>query len=194
MKYKLKNRQINAAGFTLVEVIVVIAVIGILSAIAIPNFLKWVPGIRLKGAARDLYGNMQATKMVAVKTNKNTAITFDPANQRYLICNNWDTGTTACTVPQQIVDLGSLPNGIGFGHGNATKQANSAGSAFTALSPDDSVSYTSPTNIVVFNPQGGCNNAGYVYLDHETATTTYVVGSLITGAIKLKRWNGSIWQ
>lgn len=190
MKGELNKRLCMAPGFTIIEVVIVVTIIGILSAIATPVFLKWLPGIRLKGAARDLFGDMQATRMVAVKNNKNTAITFDPGNDRYLICNNWDKSTNSCNVPTRTVDLSSLKSGIGFGHGNATKEIDDPAS--TSI-PDD-VTYTSPDNIVVFTRQGGVESAGYVYLDHEEGTTTYVVGGLISGAIKVKRWGGGSWQ
>lgn len=63
-------------GFTLVEVIIAVAMIGILSAIAIPNIITWIPNYKLKSAARDLYSNMQKAKLTAVKRNINCAITF----------------------------------------------------------------------------------------------------------------------
>ncbi len=66
----------NSKGFTLLEVLIVIAMIGILSAIAIPNYISWLPNYRLKGAARDLYSNLQKAKLEAVKRNTCTGTSF----------------------------------------------------------------------------------------------------------------------
>ena len=56
-------------GFTIIEIIIVIAVLGILVAIGVPNFLNWLPKYRLQSAARDLYSNMYRAKIGAIKAN-----------------------------------------------------------------------------------------------------------------------------
>lgn len=83
------------AGFTLIEMIVVIAVLGIITTIAIPNFMTLLPGMRLNGAARQVMGDLMAARMKAVKLNKRTKVFFDSSSQ-YRICDDANNdGTVA---------------------------------------------------------------------------------------------------
>ncbi len=169
----------------------VMVIIGILAAVATPMFLSWLPDIRLKSAARDLFSQMQKTRMQAVKENRDWAIVFDTANNRYYICNDqgvdatWTsaadlTGTGDNTIVETM-DLAAYRHGIGYGPGAAAAAVGGGGL------PAGNVSYTN--NVVIFNPRG-TGTAGYVYLDHQANTTAYAVGSLTSGSIRMRRWTG----
>jgi len=58
---------------------VVVAIIGVMSAIAVPPFLSWLSNKGIQSAARALYTNMKKAQSLAVKQNRNCAITFDGA-------------------------------------------------------------------------------------------------------------------
>jgi len=73
----MRKQLCKKSGVTLIELMIAIGIIGILTAIAVPNVMKWLPNYRLKAAARDLYSNMQRAKMEAVKRNCNATITFN---------------------------------------------------------------------------------------------------------------------
>ena len=68
----------NSKGFTLLEIIVVIAMIGIVAAIAVPGMTAWYENYQLKASARDLYNVMQRARSEAVKQNTPVGILFAP--------------------------------------------------------------------------------------------------------------------
>ena len=96
----LRKRQ---SGFTLIEMMIVIAVLAIMSAIAIPNFMSLLPGMRLNGAARQVMGDLMAARMKAVKLNKKTKVFFDNSSQ-YRICDDADSNATVDDGEGDVVD------------------------------------------------------------------------------------------
>ena len=68
----IKNEQ----GFSFVELMTVIGIIGILSAIALPNFLRSLPEKRLKNATRNLYADLQRARLLAVRENRSVRVGF----------------------------------------------------------------------------------------------------------------------
>ena len=65
-------------GFTTAEVLMVIAILMVLAAIAIPNLPGWASKQRLKSVVRDLVTYFQYARLEAVKRGSDIALNFYP--------------------------------------------------------------------------------------------------------------------
>lgn len=166
------SKEKRQSGFTALELLVTIGIIGILAAITIPGFMTWLPNYRLKGAARDIYSNLQLAKMGAIRSNADRTITFGPGAGAY---------TRSDGTRVTVVTLSEYGSGIGYGQGKATQGVD--GEAF-----GNHVTYATPDDIASFNPRGIGNNEGYIYISNSKGTA-YAVGSRLSGVIFLKKWN-----
>jgi prepilin-type N-terminal cleavage/methylation domain-containing protein len=59
------------AGFTLVEMMVALAIGGIMTAMAVPNFSEMREGYRLRATTLDVFAALQRARSEAVKRNNN---------------------------------------------------------------------------------------------------------------------------
>ena len=70
--------QKGDAGFTLAELMIVIAIMGIMAGIAIPMMLHYYPDYQARGAARNLVANLQQARLEAIRSNANVVIEITP--------------------------------------------------------------------------------------------------------------------
>jgi type IV fimbrial biogenesis protein FimT len=68
------------SGFTFIELMLVLLVISIMSAIAVPLWINWLPSYRLQSANQDLFSAFQKAKLEAVRRNDDVVLSFDPDN------------------------------------------------------------------------------------------------------------------
>ena len=87
---RLRNKQ---SGFTLTELIIIIAIVAVFAAIATPNFLSYLPKSRLNGAARQVMGDLMAARMKAVSLNHRVKVFFY-SNHQYKICDDANNNGT----------------------------------------------------------------------------------------------------
>jgi len=72
------------SGFSLMELMIVVAVMGIVSAIAAPNYIDYMANERLKGAARMVMSDLMLARAKAVTQNINVTVAFT-SNYSYTI-------------------------------------------------------------------------------------------------------------
>lgn len=64
------------SGFSLLEILTVIAITALLAVIAVPNMMAWRHAAKLRGAVENLRGDLQLAKMKAVQENGSVAVLF----------------------------------------------------------------------------------------------------------------------
>lgn len=78
----------RSRGFTLLELLAVLAVLGILTAIGIPSFAYLASTTKLKGATSDLHLALMKARSEAVK--RDTTVVIEPKS------GNWTSGWRVC--------------------------------------------------------------------------------------------------
>lgn len=68
-------------GFSLVESMIVVALLAILGLIGVPQFLEYVPKYRVDAAAKDLAAQIELYRMRAISSNLRHKLTFDDSAQ-----------------------------------------------------------------------------------------------------------------
>ena len=150
------------SGFSLVELIVTIAIIAILTLVAVPNLMSWVPKNHVKDAAQDLYSNIQMAKMEAIKHNQSCTVTFSTGPGQYVI------GLTDKTVA--LADYGS---GVKIDKIQTVP-----------VPPTSPVTVALPETIT-FNSRGFGDKARDVFLTNKANSVTYQVTILMSGIVTI---------
>jgi prepilin-type N-terminal cleavage/methylation domain-containing protein len=65
---------LSQGGYSIAELMVVVAVIGILAASSAPFFVSYYQGAKVKAAAEDLVGYMNQARQLAIRTNNNVCV------------------------------------------------------------------------------------------------------------------------
>ncbi|WP_161629896.1 GspH/FimT family pseudopilin [Desulfogranum japonicum] len=115
-------KKANTSGFTTVELMVVVAIIGIALAIATPALMAYMPNMQLKGAARSLYMALMQAKSEAVRRNVNCVLTFNQAvngdTYTYVVYQDDNGDFTFDPGEQPIVLAGPLPSKVSITNNN----------------------------------------------------------------------------
>src|SRR5919107_2474058 len=77
MTFKATKRILgDIRGFSIAKLMRVVSFMEILTAVGIPSFLSFQPGMRLNGAAREVLGKLRWARANAVQNNNTSVVTF----------------------------------------------------------------------------------------------------------------------
>lgn len=122
----LKFRSISSSlagrsgGFTLVELIMVLAISAAMAAVALPSFFRWYTNLNYKQTTWDIVSQLRYSREKAVSDNLEARVEFDVDGRRYRIMQgNSPSGSTLWTVlkpwiglsPEVYWKTGALCNG-----------------------------------------------------------------------------------
>lgn len=92
------------AGVTLVELVVTIALVGVLMAIAVGGYASWARSSEHEGAATEVQSVLRQAQQRAVTEGRATCVEFDTAGDRWTLFRGTcaDPGRTAIEGPVEV--------------------------------------------------------------------------------------------
>lgn len=106
---RLSSVRKNSQGFTLIEVIIIMMIIGILSVIAAPSFLGLLNRAKVNDAVVKVRGALQEAQTEAIRRGKSCDVNLDTTNP----ANHKVTGSCLVTGPRTLDGVAMETNVIG---------------------------------------------------------------------------------
>jgi len=142
----MSNRRLNERGFGLAELIVVVAVIGLLAALAMPSFLTYWQSSSLSAGAAEMASILNRGRQLAIAQNTSVCVQVSGTSVRYR--------TVSCA--------GAIWTGTG---------TNSAG----LISLSNGLQISGAASAIFTNAGGANPGATYTVTDPKTSRTRSVV-------------------
>jgi len=202
----LTGRSRARAGFTLVELLVVVVVIGIMASVSAPTFRGYMLNQKLSAATRDLITNLRFARLRAVDERNPWVVMFQAAQRQYIVFADDGGGGGVSTDPnfiegnrgnltpnpgERVLGPFTLTDGVLFGY-------------VTADNLPDGITTTTPISFggspprIVFYPNGSSRETGVVMVQlseriraNDPLGQRAVVLYKPTGAARSLTWNAS---
>jgi len=181
-------KKTKSKGFTLVELMVVIVLIGIIIAIAIPNFADMQTTARIRAGAQEVAQDFRQLRERALGQGINIIVTFNIVNNReYTV-----TYTDNAGIPHSNTDkLGGSTGGqlhYGVASDMSTPVLSPPGEGNDGIG--DGVDFEAGGNTLILDSRGGATH-GIVYITNGKKSTAVGINSL--GKVRVYQGKNNIW-
>ena len=146
------KRLRSNSGYSLIEIMAAMAVLGVLAAFAVPQLAATTSGIKLRDQAESVSNLVGLAKMRATSQFARSRVYVDLSAETYVLqLWNADAGTWA-----NDAAVTTLPSGIDYGWGELDEPPPNAQDAlgFAAACTDDDNAPIDKTACIIFNSRG----------------------------------------
>ena len=155
----------RSAGFSMIEMMIIIVIIGIIAAMAVPSFFSAIPKLKARTEARNILNFVRLARSKAVSNGAQYGVHIDTNNMQYILFK--DTINPA----QMMYNIG---DSVVVGPETMDSDVILSNSSFTS-------------NTVIFLPTGGASQSGSFTLDNTDGGSSYTLSVLSsTGKSKLQ--------
>ena len=202
------------SGFSLIELLIVIAIIMVIAAMATPNIMNAINSIRLRSAASEVAGLLQQCRQAAVRSNRYYTIkpaTVTGANAAYVDLNYNNTFDNVAPTPEPLIQFPANVTVVSAGAPNTANLISNCCSTFTPQSASTLPSFNArglpcvgpaggapPANSVCNVRDPGNQTVGFIYYMNQArpfgAVGWAAVSVTPAGRIRVWTYSGSTWQ
>lgn len=176
MKHHLSSQR-RQSGYSLAEMLVVVAIIGLVSLVSVPQFISYQRSNRLKTSMRQVMSDLRIARAQAIALRTQTRIRFISNASRYFVEQQNADGTWSA--------LGRTGNGSG------TRELENGITLATPSHLQTATVSGSTYNLVIYLPDGTCQFSGtntsatfLVRTAHSLSRTSYTVELQAPGFVK----------
>ena len=193
-----KNGSGGERGMTLVEIIIVLAILGMIAVIAVPNLFRFRVRARAIEALRGLVGIVEFARAEALKRHSVVTVHFNDEMKQFTVFEDWTTDT-AGTNDNGLYDAGEAVLMTRLLSEGLDPEANpSTDVSVFDLTSGSEVCGTDCYHVASYGSGGalsGAGGGGGLYFTDMPGNHFRLSINTVTGAARTEKWiSGSDWS